>query len=92
MDPEPLVGVLADYVLHHLREALGVHDKIRLVVVGPGDAEALTKALRGLIADADERRRLGANGRRWVEAWMSPAAVAESYERLFDELISARSR
>jgi colanic acid biosynthesis glycosyl transferase WcaI len=62
------------------------------VSVGPGDAEALTKALRTLVGDAAERARLGLNGRRWVEAWMSPAAVAESYEQLFEELIAARRR
>jgi colanic acid biosynthesis glycosyl transferase WcaI len=62
------------------------------VSVGPGDAEALTKALRGLVGDAAERARLGENGRRWVEAWMSPAAVAESYEQLFEELINRRAR
>jgi colanic acid biosynthesis glycosyl transferase WcaI len=60
------------------------------ISVGPGDAEALTKALRTLVADSAERARLGDNGRRWVEAWLSPASVAESYERLFDELIGAR--
>jgi colanic acid biosynthesis glycosyl transferase WcaI len=60
------------------------------VSVGPGDAEALTKALRGLVADSAERVRLGQNGRHWVEAWLSPASVAESYEALFDELIAAR--
>jgi len=62
------------------------------VSVGPGDAEALTKALRGLAGDAAERIRLGRNGRRWVEAWMSPAAVAESYELLFQEQIDRRVR
>jgi colanic acid biosynthesis glycosyl transferase WcaI len=59
--------------------------------VGPGDAEALTKAIGRLITEPAERARLGANGRRWVEAWMSPAAVAESYEHLFSELIEART-
>jgi len=61
------------------------------VVVGPEDAEALTKAIGSLVSDDVERARLGANGRRWVEEWLSPAAVAEEYETLFTELISRRA-
>jgi len=60
------------------------------VAVGPGDAAGLTEAIRSLALDEPRRARLGANGRRWVEQWLSPAAVAEAYERLFDEVIAAR--
>ena len=61
------------------------------VSVPPEDAEALTAAIARLADDPAERERLGANGRRWVEQWLSPAAVAEAYEGLFAELIAARS-
>jgi colanic acid biosynthesis glycosyl transferase WcaI len=61
------------------------------VSVPPDDAAALTAAIARLADDPAERRRLGANGRRWVEQWLSPAAVAEAYEGLFAELIEARS-
>ena len=57
------------------------------VAVPPDDVDAFCAALGPLLDDADERRRLGANGRSWVESWASPEAVAESYERLFDELV-----
>jgi hypothetical protein len=30
--------------------------------------------------------RVGEAGRAWVESWASPAAIAESYERLFHRL------
>jgi colanic acid biosynthesis glycosyl transferase WcaI len=60
------------------------------IAVPPEDAEALTGAIRRLVDDADERRRLGGNGRRWVEQWLSPAAVAAAYEALVDELVDAR--
>ena len=36
-------------------------------------------------------RPMGAAGRRFVEGWASPAAVAEAYEALFDELIGRPS-
>jgi colanic acid biosynthesis glycosyl transferase WcaI len=60
------------------------------ITVAPEDAEALTTAIARLADDRAERERLGANGRRWVEQWLSPAAVAEAYEALFAELIAAR--
>ena len=56
------------------------------LAVPPDDAEALTKAVRRMIESPDETRRMGAAGRTFVETWASPAAVAESYERLFEEL------
>jgi colanic acid biosynthesis glycosyl transferase WcaI len=60
------------------------------VAVPPDDAEAFTKAVRRLVADAAERERMGANGRRFVEHWLSAAAVAERYEELFERLVSPR--
>jgi colanic acid biosynthesis glycosyl transferase WcaI len=61
------------------------------VAVPPDDPEAFTKAVRQMVADAGERRRLGENGRRWVEKWLSAGAVAERYEELFERL-ARRSR
>ena len=54
--------------------------------VPPDDAEAFTKALRRLLDDLDEAQAMGRKGRSFIEGWASPAAVAESYEQLFDEL------
>jgi colanic acid biosynthesis glycosyl transferase WcaI len=59
------------------------------IAVPPDDAEALTKAIARLVADADEARRMGAAGRASVERWASPAVIAEQYEALFDELRSS---
>ncbi|MDQ3766440.1 MAG: glycosyltransferase family 4 protein [Actinomycetota bacterium] len=56
------------------------------VAVAPGDAEALTKAIKRLIDDPDEAHRMGRAARRFVQGWASPAAVAASYENLFKEL------
>ena len=62
------------------------------IAVPPDDVESLTKAIRSLVADSHERRRRGDAGRAWVETWLSPAAVAEAYEQLFDELIASHRR
>ena len=44
------------------------------------------RQVRTVVADRAERDRMGANGRRWVERWLSPAAVAEAYETLFEQV------
>lgn len=56
------------------------------IAVAPEDAETLTKAIRELADAPEERDRMGRDGRRFVEGWASPAAVALSYEELFEEL------
>jgi colanic acid biosynthesis glycosyl transferase WcaI len=60
------------------------------IAVPPDDAEAFTKALVRLIDDPVGAAAMGERGRRFVERWASPAAVAASYEALFVELASAR--
>lgn len=61
------------------------------LAVPPGDAEALTKAIRRLVDDPDEARRMGDAGRQFVRGWASPAVVAASYEDLFKELAAGRA-
>jgi colanic acid biosynthesis glycosyl transferase WcaI len=56
------------------------------LAVPPDDPEAFAKALVRLIEAPDEARAMGAAGRRFVERWASPAAVALAYEELFAEL------
>jgi colanic acid biosynthesis glycosyl transferase WcaI len=58
------------------------------VSVPPDDPEAFTKALTRLVAAPDEVARMGAAGRRFVEGWASPEAIAIQYEDLFTELRS----
>jgi colanic acid biosynthesis glycosyl transferase WcaI len=57
--------------------------------VVPDDAEAFAKAVRRLVEAPTEAAEMGASGRRWVEHWASPAAVATAYEALFTELATA---
>ena len=57
------------------------------IAVPPEDPEAFTKAIKRLLEAPDERARMGAAGRSFVEGWASPAAVAASYEDLFASLL-----
>jgi colanic acid biosynthesis glycosyl transferase WcaI len=54
--------------------------------VPPEDPDAFCGALAGLLDDPARRERLGASGRRFVEGWVSPAAVGAAYEALFEEV------
>jgi colanic acid biosynthesis glycosyl transferase WcaI len=61
------------------------------VSVPPEDPDAFCGALDDLLADPDRREAMGGSGRRFVEGWVSPAAVGEAYERLF-EAVGRRRR
>jgi colanic acid biosynthesis glycosyl transferase WcaI len=58
------------------------------LAVPPDDPEAFTSALVTLLDEPERARAMGRAGRDFVEAWASPAAVAQQYEALFDELRS----
>ncbi|CAN5712899.1 glycosyltransferase family 4 protein [soil metagenome] len=60
------------------------------LAVPPDDPEAFTKAVLQLVDVPDEAVAMGAAGRRFVERWASPAAVAGAYEDLFAELVDRR--
>jgi colanic acid biosynthesis glycosyl transferase WcaI len=60
------------------------------LAVPPDDPEAFTKAVSRLVQAPDEAAAMGASGRRFVETWASPAAVAEQYDHLFTSLIARR--
>lgn len=61
------------------------------VSVPPDDLDAFCAALDDLLSDPERLREMGASGRRWVEGWASPAAVAAAYDALFEELSAARA-
>jgi colanic acid biosynthesis glycosyl transferase WcaI len=60
------------------------------IAVPPDDPDAFASALEALVEDEAGRRAMGERGRAWVERSASPAAVAEAYESLFDELARQR--
>jgi colanic acid biosynthesis glycosyl transferase WcaI len=57
------------------------------LAVAPDDNEAFTKAVRRLLENPDEAAAMGRTGRRWVERWLSPAAVAQRYDDLLTRLV-----
>lgn len=57
------------------------------VAVPPEDPEALAKALRRMLDQPEETRRMGEAGRAFVEGWASPATVAQAYEALLEDLM-----
>jgi colanic acid biosynthesis glycosyl transferase WcaI len=56
------------------------------VAVEPDNADAFINALTELLGDHTRRSEMGASGRAWVEAHVSPAAVANSYVDLINSL------
>jgi len=61
------------------------------VAVDPEDPDLFCAALEQLLDDPDGRALMGRSGREFVEGWVSPAAVGESYDRLFEQLVRDRS-
>ena len=59
------------------------------IAVAADDSEGFAAAVGELLDDGDRRSAMGRNGRAFVEAWMTPAAVAEAYAALFAELRNA---
>jgi glycosyltransferase involved in cell wall biosynthesis len=55
-------------------------------------AEAFAQAVLRLLADADLRARLGADGRRYVEAHHDWRGVAEKLEGIYEEAIEEKKR
>jgi colanic acid biosynthesis glycosyl transferase WcaI len=59
------------------------------VAVPPDDPDAFCLGLDRLLDDLPAAAAMGRAGRRFVEGWASPAAVAERYEELFDDVRAA---
>jgi colanic acid biosynthesis glycosyl transferase WcaI len=62
------------------------------LAVPPDDPTAFTAALATLLDNPPRARAMGAAGRAFVERWVSPAAVAERYEALFEEMMARPRR
>ena len=60
------------------------------IAVAPEDPDAFVAALGELVGDPARREAMGTAGRSFVEEWVSPAAVAAAYERLFEDVRAER--
>jgi len=60
------------------------------IAVPPDDPAAFTAAVGRLLDEPQAAAQMGASGRRFVETWASPSAVAAAYEALFEELRARR--
>jgi glycosyltransferase involved in cell wall biosynthesis len=58
-----------------------------VVLVEPGDAAGLRRALRGLLGDSDELRRLGTQARAVVESDFSRAVCARALVGVYEEAV-----
>jgi glycosyltransferase involved in cell wall biosynthesis len=58
-------------------------------VVDPGDLEALTEASGRLLANAEERQRMGASAQAWVRGAFTVEHLVEAYLGLYLQLIGA---
>lgn len=57
------------------------------LLVPPGDAAELGRAITHLLADPELRRRMGQNGQAWVRQHFSSEAMAASYLNLYEALV-----
>jgi colanic acid biosynthesis glycosyl transferase WcaI len=57
----------------------------------PGDSQALAETVQTLYHDVTLRERLGQNGRRYAEAYLSLQASAEHYIHLFEHLLAEQT-
>ncbi len=65
-----------------------VADEVTGRIVPPGDADALARALRALLAGPALRLAIGSAGRRVAEARFSAERMARDYAVLYDEILS----
>jgi glycosyltransferase involved in cell wall biosynthesis len=62
------------------------------VVCAPGDADALSDAMRALLVEPDEAARLGSNGRRYVTGQFDRRQIAADYVRVLEEATGTAAR
>jgi len=53
-----------------------------------GDSKSLANAILQLYQNEDLRKKLGGNGRKYIEEYLSVKTAAEKYEKLFTEVIN----
>ena len=59
------------------------------ICVPPEQPKALAEAILSLYKNKELRRKLGVQGRKYVEKYLSPRVIAEKYENIFTNLTEA---
>ena len=67
-----------------------VEDGVTGCLVPPGDTEAMTVALRRLLADPDRREAMGAAGQKRVVPAFGAARLVADVDRLYGQLLRER--
>lgn len=88
-----------DYMCAGRPVILAIDGVIRAVVeaakcgifVQPGDSRALAEAIRFLAKDLARSRRMGRNGRRYVEMHFSRSTMADNLVRILEDMIACHS-
>jgi colanic acid biosynthesis glycosyl transferase WcaI len=62
------------------------------VFVEPEDSDALVDAILNLVADPQQRQRMGSSGREYIVRQFSRERTARSYLTVLEKLISAEER
>lgn len=60
---------------------------VQLDAAAPAASAAMTRALAGLVDDADARQRLGAINRRWVEERFSFDSMLSAYREIYHQVL-----
>jgi len=60
------------------------------LLVAPDDPGALADAIRSLLSDPEQRRRMGENGRELARARFTAQAMADRFEELYSEVLGWR--
>ncbi|MCJ7722813.1 MAG: glycosyltransferase family 4 protein, partial [Anaerolineales bacterium] len=88
-----------DYMCAGRPVILAIDGVIRTVVeaakcgifVQPGDPRSLAEAIRFLVKDLARSRRMGRNGRRYVELHFSRSTLADNLVRIMEDMIACHS-
>ena len=84
---EALVERAKELVKLSMIEA-AARDVTRALQLAPDDREAFLAGLLQLLEDPAALVERGRAGRRFVQSWASPAAVATAYSQLFESVVA----
>lgn len=91
--PSKLTNMLASGrpVVATATKGMAIHDIVAGqeagLVVDPGDVDGLVAAVKRLMADAEERARMGRNGRAYAEKYLNKERILSQFEKDLHECV-----